>query len=202
MPTGYTSDLYDGKEQSFPAFAMECARAFGALILMRDEARGATIPDEFQPSDYHKTHAATARDDWAIYTAMSLDVALETSRVEYEKYWEARRDSEHKRDAMRGRYEAMLAEVEDWMPPTPDHAGLKKFMREQLQESIKFDCGSMEYYPKPPPLGEEWRAAKIARAEKDITYHDAEYAEEVERARERSDWVRALRNSLPIEVKS
>ena len=32
MPTGYTIDLYEGKEVTFEEFVMKCARAFGALI--------------------------------------------------------------------------------------------------------------------------------------------------------------------------
>lgn len=200
MPTGYTSDLYEGKDTCFTDFALTCARAFGALIEMRDLSLDAEIPDEFPPSDYHKNAASKARDDWAIYTAMGIDVAVATSRDEYERYWEQRREAEQKRAAMKDRYETMLAEVEEWMPPTPDHAELKKFMRQQLEESIKFDCGSMEYWPKPPPLGEEWRKAKIEKAEHDIEYHDAEYAKDVERSRQRTDWVRALRNSLPIKA--
>ena len=35
----------------------------------------------------------------------------------------------------RERYETMLAEVEAWQPPTPDHEELKRFMADQLRES-------------------------------------------------------------------
>ena len=37
MPTGYTLDLYNGKDITFEEFVLKCARAFGALIDMRDE---------------------------------------------------------------------------------------------------------------------------------------------------------------------
>ena len=53
MPTGYTLDLYDGKDITFEEFALRCARAFGALISMRDEPIDAPIPERFEPSDYH-----------------------------------------------------------------------------------------------------------------------------------------------------
>ena len=36
MPTGYTHELHEGEEISFEKFVMSCARAFGALVLMRD----------------------------------------------------------------------------------------------------------------------------------------------------------------------
>lgn len=32
MPTGYTAKIHDGGSRTFPEFALECARAFGALI--------------------------------------------------------------------------------------------------------------------------------------------------------------------------
>ena len=53
MPTGYTLDLYDVKDITFEEFALRCARAFGALISMRDEPIDAPIPERFEPSDYH-----------------------------------------------------------------------------------------------------------------------------------------------------
>lgn len=51
MPTGYTWDIKD--EITFEQFIMNCARAFGALVEMRDEPRDKKIPDELKPSDYH-----------------------------------------------------------------------------------------------------------------------------------------------------
>jgi len=44
MPTGYTADLNDGKQVTFQEFTMKCARAFGALIEMRDDLGGLSSP--------------------------------------------------------------------------------------------------------------------------------------------------------------
>lgn len=35
MPTGYTSEIYQGEEVSPKDFLLTCARAFGATISMR-----------------------------------------------------------------------------------------------------------------------------------------------------------------------
>lgn len=44
MPTGYTADIKDGID--FKTYAMNCARAFGACVMLRDEPGG---------GDYGKT---------------------------------------------------------------------------------------------------------------------------------------------------
>ncbi len=52
MPTGYTAAVQNGTVTRFADFAMNCARAFGALVELRDEM-DAPIPDTFKPSTHH-----------------------------------------------------------------------------------------------------------------------------------------------------
>lgn len=59
MPTGYTADVADGKITDFVEYALQCARAFGACIMLRDEPISSEIP-EFQPSDYNANALAEA----------------------------------------------------------------------------------------------------------------------------------------------
>ncbi len=59
MPTGYTADIAKGI--TFQQYAWSCARAFGALVMMRDEPSDAPIPEAFTPSDYHVKALAEAR---------------------------------------------------------------------------------------------------------------------------------------------
>jgi hypothetical protein len=68
MPTGYTAAIKDGI--SFQQFAMACARAFGALVMMRDEPSSAPIPD-FQPSNFHVEHLELARAELARLQALT-----------------------------------------------------------------------------------------------------------------------------------
>ena len=42
---------------------MDCARAFGACIMMRDESVDAPIPEEFKPSTYHIEELEKAKSD-------------------------------------------------------------------------------------------------------------------------------------------
>lgn len=196
MPTGYTASVADGDVTDFRTFAMRCARGMGALITMRDDPWDASIPDEFQPSSYHETALDKAQESLADARSWSTGEASQRAAADHfsavrEAADMARRDGEKRR-----RYEAMLNQVEAWEPPTPDHNDFKKFMVEQLQESIRFDCGHTWNAPALQD-GEVYRQAMIAKAERDIAYHAKGRAEENERAKGRTEWVRALRRSLP-----
>lgn len=52
MPTGYTAAITD-KDISFEQFVWDCARAFGALVLQRDDAIGSPIKLP-EPSPYNR----------------------------------------------------------------------------------------------------------------------------------------------------
>ena len=195
MSTGYTHDVQTGKVADFPTFAMQCARAFGALVMMRDDPHDAPIKDDVV-SDYHvraKREAEATLVALRSMTPTEIDAAY---RAEQEKACRYRDEYIANKAAERVRYEAMLAKVEAWTPPTAEHHEMKKFMRQQLTESIKFDCGG-DWTPSVPVDGAtKWWQDRVTKAEKDIGYHVAEHAKEVERVSGRNKWVRDLRVSL------
>ena len=98
---------------------------------------------------------------------------------------------------VRAAYEAMLQQVNAWQPPSDEHCGLRDFMRDQIEQSIKFD-DSTDYLGKPTEIKtvEDWLVDKKSEALKNIKYHREEYAKEVERTAKRNEWVESLRNSL------
>ena len=196
MPTGYTADIKDGID--FKTYAMNCARAFGACVSLRDEPGGGErIPDAFEASDYHMKELERCRAELAALDAMTPTkreiaasnawMAAETNRIE----------SLHRCRDLRSSYEAMLAQVEAWIPPTPEHVDLQKFMREQIEKSIEFDCIESYYNKFIDKLsGKAWAEAGRARLYGDLQYHEKGHADEVSRAATRTAWVRALRASL------
>lgn len=196
MPTGYTADIKDGI--SFKTFALNCARAFGACVTLRDEPGGGeSIPDEFTASSYHVEAVAKARDELASLDAATPDLLERCAANAYDAAETARVVHLGELEAQRTAYEAMLAEVRAWTPPTPDHTGLREFMESQITQSIDFDCDE-SYYNKPTPrvTGSEWAATRRACLQRDIAYHEKEHAAEVERAAARTRWVQALRQAL------
>lgn len=196
MPTGYTAAVGDGTVTAFPEFAMTCARAFGALIMMRDEPAGAAIPDEFQPSDYNAKQVEAARLKRATLMAMTPAACDAAALADYNAACESRATDVLKRTQTRERYEAMLAESKAWTAPTAEHEAMKKFMIQQLEESIRFDCGDFALPDPVQRTGTAWLADQVAGADRDIAYHTKANAEELARTAGRNAWVKALRASL------
>lgn len=196
MPTGYTAAIKDGI--SFKTYAMNCARAFGACIELRDEPGGGErIPEAFAPSDYHAKALEKARAELLALDSMTPD---QCERAAAKAYYDAETNRVMRLDeiaAQRAAYDAMLAKVQAWTPPTSDHAGLHNFMATQIIESIRFDCDG-DYYDKPTErmTGEQWAAKERERLTRDVAYHEREHAAEVKRAADRTAWVSALRDSL------
>lgn len=198
MPTGYTADIEKGI--TFEQFAMTCARAFGALVTMRDEPHDAAIPDEFGASDYHPKALAKAEADLAALNAMTIAQADAAAQADYDKNREYHLAARTKVLELRAKYDAMLALAKAWEPPTADHQGLKRLMVEQIEQSINFDCDDTYHADALANLkreaAQDWKERRQKAVLKDIGYHAKELAEEVARAKSRTQWVRALRNSL------
>lgn len=195
MPTGYTAGLYEGDE-SFETFVMHAARGMSVLMLMRDAPFDAPIPDKFEPSDYHTKALHDARTRLETAMALTEAQAEELARIANERRTAEYEEAKAKDAARRRRYEEMLAKVEAWQPPTDDHMGFKRFMLEQLTESIRYDCGGGVSDPPKPITAIEYGENEIRRAFDDIYYHKDQLAKEEARCAQRTAWVKALRESL------
>jgi len=197
MPTGYTAKIADGID--FRTFAMDCARAFGACVMLRDEPGGGeAIPEKFEPSNWHAERLAEALSEKARLEAMTPAEAESEASIAWEEQEANRLKHLAERSELRSKYEAMLAQVESWTPPTSEHYQFRAFMRDQITQSIDFDCDG-DYGKEPQPIlsGEEWREKMLAKAQWDIDYHTRNDIEERERAAKRTAWVSDLRASLP-----
>lgn len=197
MPSGYTEQLYRGEPVTFEQFVLRCSRAMGAAIMQRDDSLDAEIQLR-EVDDYHLTGGAEARAE--------LDEALARSDEEWStleaedraKQLQAMQESIESRGAIRARYEAMLAQVRGWQPPTFDHNGLQAFMVEQLEESIQFDCDLGAATTPTVRTPAAYRAEVIKHLEWEVAYHEREYAAEVKRVAGQNEWVIALRESLGL----
>lgn len=193
MPTGYTAAIADGI--TFREFVLRCARAFGASVTMRDEPTDAPIPERFEPSEWYAQRAQAASRRLDELAALRPEDAEARAESDYRERAAEREQRVAQTAALRAKYEAMLAEVNAWEPPTPDHVELKRFMGEQIAESLRFDCWAEWVAPR-RLTGDEWLALETERARHDLENSEKHHAEEVERTEKRNAWLKALRESL------
>lgn len=197
MPTGYTADVQSGKVTDFKTFALRCARAMGALILMRDDAMDAPIPDEFKPdTEMYDRMEADARDTLGMLDALTPEDAQKKADAEFESLSQEHNKAMAKRREEKKRYEAMYAKVLEWQPPTSDHKGFKDFMAEQLLSSIDSDCEGYERYAPRRKTAKQWMADARAAAIRNLESAASERMAEIKRTADRNRWVKQLRESL------
>jgi hypothetical protein len=201
MPTGYIADVQSGKVTTLREFVLRCARAFGACILQR----GACIlqrddsldraPEMQEPSDYSAKALRKARSLLRELEALTPAGAKARASQAFDKALRQHQEAVSRNATEQKRYRDMLAKVEEWEPPTPDHVNLKAFMREQLTGSLDFDNFTL---PAPKRLnGAAWKAQELARCRRDIAYHEKADREERERTAERNRWIQQLYEGLP-----
>jgi len=192
--TGYTADVVNGTITDFRAFALRCARAFGALIDMRDDPLDAEIPETFTPhTSYYDGAISLLKPKLESIRAMSAAECLHEQQRIVDEITD--RNQQHRKEAEieDARVAAMAASVRNWTPPTTEHEGLKNFMLEQLQMS------GGAFYETPVPLivsAEEWRSVRIAALEAEISWHEKARREEMDRSAGRTEWLKQLRTSL------
>jgi chromosome segregation ATPase len=196
--TGYVDQMLD-KDQSFQQFTMSCARAFGALISMRDDDMDASIPEQLEGSSYYQRRIAETKAQIAKLAAIS-----DQQKLEYGKRCKADQLATLQRSLEAVRIEtakcrAMLEQVEAWEPPSKDHQELKSFMIKQLNES---HAGTEDdYYVRALAETEAKPELQFLDEEINALLHNIEYytedqKEEEKRLEDCNEWLRLLRDSL------
>ena len=199
MPSGYTAPLYEGKDLTFREFVMRCARGMGALASMRDHSLDAEIPEKLVPDCYHEKQIGEWKAALGAAEAMTDAEADRAATEEHEAEVRLRKESAKRRRALRDCYERMLAQVEAWTPPTPDHVNLKQFMMAQLRESLRYDCCEFDWPAPERVTGAAFRQRQIDNARSEIARHEEELAKERWRCDQANAWLSALRASLVVE---
>lgn len=194
MPTGYTAELME-KGQDFREFALKCARAFGACIMQRDDPIS-QLPKTQEPSDYATKAMKEAQGLLTKLKAMSSDERMaEGVRLRREAV-ESARASMLRGQAEDERIDGMVVKVTAWEPPTEDHKEFKSFMLEQLRISRNGDWYAGHLAELEKRTAESYFTDALLTAARNIDYYAKEHAKELERTRERNDWINALYRSL------
>ena len=198
-PTGFTADIIDGI--SFRQYALHCARAFGALVSMREDSADAPIPTKFKADDYHRKELKKSKAKLALLNKMPIEEAAKEAALEYANAVAERDKAIAKTEDQRAKYLAMLEKVRAYQPPSNEHIEYKKFMESQILSSIDFDYRG-DYYKENPIdqlSPEDWKKEQIRHISDSIDYYTKAYAEEVARTKGRNKWLKELFDSLPKE---
>ena len=202
MPTGYTAPIIENEDYTFERYVWDCARAFGALMYMRDDKHDVKI---YKPasSDYYKLDLEKANADLELFTGMSeeeLKEYIAKSRKDDElRYLKAVK----KWEVENLRLTTMRERVERWDPPTADHVDLKRFMLEQIQQTIALkprrDCYISNRIDDP----EEFRRDRIEFCERRILAREASIDDDIRHASDRWKWIGDLDASVrcPDEIR-
>lgn len=196
MPTGYTACVEDGSVTEFPEFAMRCARAFGALIDMRDDPLDAPIPDRLSSSTFYADRLADEKRRLTQLQSMSADDIAAAYEDHFLKETKMREQWRRERAEKNARYDAMAAKATAWAPPTSEHVELKKFMLKQIE--ISRDTWEIEMPVRVSPA--VWHRCEIHSCEQSILRYENEARKEAERGTGRNEWVAQLRESLKSPI--
>ena len=193
MPTGYTEDIYEGKDVSFSDFALKCARAFGACIEQRDDDLNDKPKLIEKTKDSYNIKKLEEAKKWKKPTKAEFDAYVKKQTAYYNEQID-------KQNKLKASYQRMLDKANAWTPPTKEHEGLKKFMINQLTESMEFDC-SNDYYQRElnnikQLTYNEYVKDMRDRNKRDIEYHTNALKEDNERVDTRNAWISALYKSL------
>ena len=191
MPTGYTTDIYNGKDVSFKDFALTCARQFGACIMQRDDP--ADEKPKIMPEESYHTEELK-----------KLGKFKKPTKAEFEKYVKTEiadcKETIDKMKKLQEAYNKKIKEAQNWNPPTPEHEGLKKFMIQQLTDSMQFDCSYDHYESELKKLNKMTYDDYVEQQKKNHNWkikYNTEYLEkDLNNIRKRNKWIQELYNSL------
>lgn len=195
MASSFTCDIQKG--QSFEDFVLKCAHHFD--VSMREKSLDEPF-EEIKPDNYYLNKKKTL-----LIKLKNLDFVLEKDvRIEQENYYNERirkaKLSLNESKKLKKCYEKMLKDINQWIPPSENHTALKKFMIEQILESIEYDCETK--YDK-LYLKEKFKFnfKEYIKKEKEYLINeikecDRRYFIHVKECELRNRWIRELKNSL------
>jgi hypothetical protein len=203
MPTGYTAGIIDGEITTFPQFAKKCMRAFGATMHMRDDS----LDEEYTPQkvdDFYYENLEKSKAKLKEVMDATDEEILKIHEDEVMPTMDYHKVEMNKETKNKEFIEKLYKEVEQWNPPTPEHEGIKMFMKEQLSKTMEYDAVPKYHKDELNRLIEEILSADekllrekfIKKHEKDIKY----YTERVElmekKVEDANKWVTDLLESL------
>lgn len=202
MPTGYTCKIQNGEITEVKDYILECARGFGVSNCIIKENGKVRI--KFQEAD---NYYLDSLDEYKKkLDELNQLTDEEIQKIIDEKYQNKLKELDEgleKFKKEKQRYLDMLGKVNDWQPPTNNHNRLKEFAKEQLEESLEFDCSDItkNYYLTKPnkETVKEYRNHEKSFLVESIERSALRYKQELERVDFNNNWIKNLVDSLGVE---
>lgn len=203
MPTGYTAYIEDGEITTGKEFLKLCTRAFGVAIDQKEEPLSNPTHTKFEPDSYYEkryneaVNKLKAAKDMTFNEALSQMIERHSKKVsDYKRYAE-------KEIEMNRKYQKVRDEVEQWIPPTKDHNGIKKFALEQIDICMTKQKYIDEYIELSNQVlddskeaVEKYRAEYIADCQKYVDRAYEAYHEELKRVADKNEFMQKFLESL------
>lgn len=205
MPTGYTGGILDGKIKNFQEFAVLCARAFGATIHMRDESLNTPYEPRI-PSTYHLEGITDAMKEIEKIEKASDAKIILMYRKELKADKKRQLGYIKEKKANKVKLENILADACLYVPPTPEHQGIKDFMKQQITDTIEWDCKTDYEDKEIEKIDKELLNTDIEDIRKkllksplwNLEYHKKEQLAEIKRCEDSNKWVSDYFTSLGL----
>lgn len=203
MPIGYTAYIENGEITTGKEFLKLCTRAFGVAISQREESLSNPTHTKFEPNSYYEKRYNEAVDklkvakDMTFNETLSQMIKCHSKRVsDYKRFVE-------KETEMNKKYQKVRDEVEQWIPPTKEHNGIKKFALEQIDMSMTKQKYIDEYIELSNQVlddskeaVEKYRIEYIADCQRDVDRAYEAYQEELKRVADKNEFMKKFLESL------
>lgn len=201
MPSGYTVGIQNGTINNLNDFIWTCARGFGAFITQKDNIDEPPVLKE-KPYPYYKNQVKKLLKKQQKYNEYTDD----DWQKEYFKYIEDQlKDIDNnikEKIESKEKYENILNQVKEWIPPNENFHELKSFMINQIEESIDFDCNTSFWQERKNKISnlklEQYKRNILDDINKSLISSKEYYDEEVQRVKERNQWKQQLIESIGL----
>ena len=203
MPTGYTAYIEDGDITTGKEFLKLCTRAFGIAIDLKDEPLSVPTPTHFEPDTYYKEKYEKALEELNKANNLTFDEAKIQMRADYERRISDYKSWAKKEISMNQKYVKVRKEVEEWIPPTDEHQGLKQFALEQIDMSFtkqeyidEYLERSKETFDDSDEAVEKYISDNIQYCKESLDRAYKSWKEELERTEKKNIWIRKFLESI------
>lgn len=198
MPTGYTCFIEEGDINTGRDFILLCTRAFGVAMEIRDEPLSVPTPKVFEPNiKYYTENLEKAIAEKARLTEMTKEEwHTECVKNKEKRIQDAKEQYEQAIDLDK-KYLKVKHEVEEWNAPD-NCKEIKKFALEQIQISrpnLNHYLEWIEIAEREDSDEDEYKTW-MESYERDIAYAQEHIAEEIKRAKEKTQFMKELCDSL------